>query len=55
MIVIRYWPRCLLYIMTWRYGLQFDVQRDRRADGSFRGHLWSWDFRKPFSIRNLCE
>jgi hypothetical protein len=45
---IVYWPRHWVYIMTWKYGLQFDVQRDyRKSDQSFKGHLWTWDVRKP--------
>ncbi len=40
----------MIYFSTWRYGFQFDVQRDRQADGSFRGHLWTWDYRRPFTL-----
>lgn len=44
----------VVYIKFWKYGLQFDVQRSRRWDKkgnySFKGHLWAWDYRCPFTL-----
>lgn len=43
-----------IYISCWRYGLQFDVQYARRFDSkgnySFKGHLWNWDYRRPWRL-----
>ena len=51
---LRFWPRSHVYVGTWRFGFQFDVQRDNKRDSrgnySFRGHLWNWDVRRPFRI-----
>lgn len=43
--------RAIIWVTTWRYGLQFDVQYDLRPDGSFRGSLWTWDYRRPWRLR----
>lgn len=40
----------MIFINTWKRGLQFDVQRKRRPDGSFVGHLWCWDYRQPWLL-----
>lgn len=40
---------CICYITSWRYGLQFDIQRKRQGN-SFVGHLWAWDYRRPWCI-----
>lgn len=47
---IQLWPRAVIYVGAWSRGLQVDVQRDRRPDGSFRGNLWSWDWREPLAL-----
>lgn len=43
-----------IYVTIYRYGLSFDVQHHRKLDGSFRGHLWSWDYRRPWRIHR-CD
>lgn len=39
-----------IFVSVWRHGLSFDVQHHRKPDDSFRGHLWTWDYRFPFTL-----